>query len=98
MKIELKYFFPILHDCNFSGNKGYEGMISYVQSVRQQNQDTKSSIHQGQCNTNCTTCQDAQDITKTGDEKGYLIAKAIKGKFSVVTGACTKCASRYVLI
>ena len=81
----------------FSGNKGYEGMISYVQSVRQQNQDTKSSIHQGQCNTNCTTCQDAQDITKTGDEKGYLIAKAIKGKFSVVTGACTKCASRYVL-
>ena len=57
-------------------------------------QDSNTSIH-NQCYTDCTTCQEAKEIVKTGDEKGYLISKAIKGKFTVITGACTKCASRY---
>ena len=59
-------------------------------------QDSNTSIH-NQCYTDCTTCQEAKEIVKTGDEKGYLISKAIKGKFTVITGACTKCASRYVI-
>ncbi len=71
----------------FLGNRGYEGSISYVEAVRQ---SAKADIHD-QCKSDCQTCQTASQI----DEQGYLVTKAKKGKYSVVTLASTKCASRF---
>ena len=71
----------------FLGNRGYHGVIRYVEAVRQ---SASASIHD-QCEFGCSTCQDASDI----DEQGYLVSRVKSGKFSVITGACTKCASRF---
>lgn len=73
----------------FLGNAGYAGHISYVEAVRQ---SASTSIHD-QCKSDCHTCQiasfDAVDI------QGYLLAKVKEGKFSAITAACSKCASRF---
>ncbi len=99
----------------FLGNKGYKGVVTYVEAVRQKEEDQlnkdipdnsasssslnkkkakDTSIHE-QCSAECSTCDSAERLALEGDENGYLVAKALKGKFSVITGACTKCASRF---
>ena len=69
------------------GNKGYQGVISYVQSIRQDISDNDEHIHhlegiRDKCSKDCAICKDAKTIVETGDEKGYLMAKALKGKFT----------------
>lgn len=70
----------------FLGNSGYTGHISYIEAVRQNSAD----IHD-QCKSDCHTCQ----IASYDDIQGYLMAKVKDGKFSAITAACSKCASRF---
>ena len=48
----------------------------------------KTANVQEKCQSGCQKCQESSQDTV--EEKGYK-----RGKFSVITGACTKCASRF---
>lgn len=72
----------------FLNNKGYEGNLSFVEAIRQ--------TAEGQpCKSGCGTCAAARRRESSGDEEGVLIAKALQGKYSVITAACMKCACRH---
>ena len=69
----------------FLGNRGYRGFISFTEAVHQ---SEAANIHE-KCQAGCQKCQENSQLD-TLIEKGYK-----RGKFSVITGACTKCASRF---
>ena len=69
----------------FLGNRGYRGFVSYTEAIHE---SQAANVHE-KCQAGCQKCQ--QEIVQDRrEEKGYK-----KGKFSVITGACTNCASRF---
>ena len=69
----------------FLGNRGYRGFVSYTEAIHE---SQAANVHE-KCQAGCQKCQ--QEIAQDRrEEKGYK-----KGKFSVITGACTNCASRF---
>ena len=76
----------------FLGNRGYIGNISYKEAV---DETSSATIHE-KCKSDCQKCQEkSEENNRQTDNEKLVKSKELAGKFTVVTGACTKCASRF---